>query len=148
LLYAKVWKFDLEIYIRNIKHCTDIDPTVDFVFPVNKIDRENNEKKVSWTNLKLTKCVLEGVTFETFQRTKYVFTSKDHCNMQQLFIVTSLRLLLPVKQTIFFGVDIFNPQKKNPQKLNVLFLVKNRRNYRLYCKIYGLCFSDTLIINN
>jgi len=77
---------------------------------------------------------------KTFQRTKYVFTSKDHCNMQQLFIVTLLRLLLPVIQTIFFGVDIFNPQKKNPQKLNVVFLVKNRRNYRLYCKIYGLCF--------
>jgi hypothetical protein len=26
---------------------TDIDPTVDFVFPVNKIDQENNEKLVS-----------------------------------------------------------------------------------------------------
>jgi hypothetical protein len=26
---------------------TDIDPTVDFVFPVNKIDRENSEKIVS-----------------------------------------------------------------------------------------------------
>jgi hypothetical protein len=25
---------------------TDIDPTVDFVFPVNKIDRENSEKIV------------------------------------------------------------------------------------------------------
>ena len=35
----------LKIYIRNIKHYTDIDPTVDFVYPVNKIDRENNEKK-------------------------------------------------------------------------------------------------------
>jgi hypothetical protein len=28
----------LKIYIRTIKHYTDIDPTVDFVFPVNKID--------------------------------------------------------------------------------------------------------------
>ena len=43
----------LKIYIRNIKHYTDIDPTVDFVFPVNKIDREKGEK----TNSKLTKCV-------------------------------------------------------------------------------------------
>ena len=33
----------LKIYIRNIKHYTNIDPTVDFVFPVNKIDRENSE---------------------------------------------------------------------------------------------------------
>ena len=47
LLYDKVWKF----YIKNIppkyiKVYTDIDPTVDFVFPVNKIDRENSEKIV------------------------------------------------------------------------------------------------------
>ena len=35
----------LKIYIWNIEHYTDIDPTVDFVFPVNKIDHENNEKK-------------------------------------------------------------------------------------------------------
>jgi hypothetical protein len=31
----------LKIYIRTIKHYTDIDPTVDFVFPVNKIHGEN-----------------------------------------------------------------------------------------------------------
>jgi hypothetical protein len=37
----------LKIYIRNIKHYTDIDPTVDFIFPVNKIDHENSEKIVS-----------------------------------------------------------------------------------------------------
>ena len=30
-----------------IKVYTNIDPTVDFVFPVNKIDRENSEKIVS-----------------------------------------------------------------------------------------------------
>jgi hypothetical protein len=33
-----------KIYIRNINLYTDIDPTVDFVFLVNKIDRENSEK--------------------------------------------------------------------------------------------------------
>ena len=33
----------IKIYIRTIKHYTDIDPTVDFVFPVNKIDRENSD---------------------------------------------------------------------------------------------------------
>jgi hypothetical protein len=32
------------IYEKYIKVYTDIDPTVDFVFPVNKIDRENSEK--------------------------------------------------------------------------------------------------------
>ena len=35
----------LKIYIRTIKIYTDIDPTVYFVFPFSKIDRENSEKK-------------------------------------------------------------------------------------------------------
>jgi hypothetical protein len=50
LLYDKVWKFDIKnIYPKYIKvyNDIDIDPTVDFVFPVNKIDRENCEKLVS-----------------------------------------------------------------------------------------------------
>jgi hypothetical protein len=47
-LYDKVWKFDIKnIYPKYIKVYTDIAPTVDFVFPVNKIDRENSEKIVS-----------------------------------------------------------------------------------------------------
>jgi hypothetical protein len=47
LLYDKVWKLDIKnIYPKYIKVYTDIDPTVDFVFPVNKIDRENSEKIV------------------------------------------------------------------------------------------------------
>jgi hypothetical protein len=37
-------KYISEIYQRLY---TDIDPTVDFVFPVNKIDRENSEKIAS-----------------------------------------------------------------------------------------------------
>jgi hypothetical protein len=41
-------KFDIKnIHPKYIKVYTDIDPTVDFVFPVNKIDRENSEKIVS-----------------------------------------------------------------------------------------------------
>jgi hypothetical protein len=32
---------------KYIKVYTDIDPTVEFVFPVNKIDHENSEKLVS-----------------------------------------------------------------------------------------------------
>jgi hypothetical protein len=52
----------LKIYIRNIKHYTDIGPTVDFVFPVNKIDREKGEK----TNLKLTKCVFRSFKLNMF----------------------------------------------------------------------------------
>ena len=34
----------LKIYIGTVKHYTDIDPTIDFVFPVNKIDRTNSGK--------------------------------------------------------------------------------------------------------
>ena len=51
----------LKIYIRNIKHYTDIDPTVDYVFPVNKIDREKGEK----TNSKLTNCVFRSCNQRT-----------------------------------------------------------------------------------
>jgi hypothetical protein len=48
LLYDEVWKFAIRnIYPKYTKVYTDIDPTVDFVFPVNKIDRENSEKIVS-----------------------------------------------------------------------------------------------------
>ena len=48
MLYDKVWRFDIKnIYPKYIKVYTDIDSTVDFVFPVNKIDRENSEKLVS-----------------------------------------------------------------------------------------------------
>ena len=36
----------LKIYIRNINLYTDIDPTVDFAFPANKIDHENSEKNM------------------------------------------------------------------------------------------------------
>jgi hypothetical protein len=41
-LYAKVWKFNFKNIYPTLY---DIDPTVDFVFPVNKIDRENSGKK-------------------------------------------------------------------------------------------------------
>jgi hypothetical protein len=48
MLYDQVWKFDIKnIHPNYIKVYTGIDPTVDFVFPVNKIDRENSEKIVS-----------------------------------------------------------------------------------------------------
>ena len=48
MLYDKVWKFNIRnIYPKYNKDYTDIDPTVDFVFPVNKIDWENSEKIVS-----------------------------------------------------------------------------------------------------
>ena len=44
----KVWKFDIKhIYPKYIKDYTDIDLIVDFVFPVNKTDRENSERIVS-----------------------------------------------------------------------------------------------------
>ena len=89
----------LKIYIRTVKHYTDIDPTVDFVFTGNKIDCANSGKN-------------------------------------SLFIVTlwncpsSLQLLLPVIQTIFFRHQDFQSAEKKIFK-NVFFLVQNRRNFTL-----------------
>jgi hypothetical protein len=115
----------LKIYIRNMKHYTDIDPTVDFVFPVNKIDREKGEK----TNLKLTKCVFRSCNL----RTKYVFTSKDHCNVHHFFYRSIASVVASCNTNNFFSVPRFSiRRKKNPQKLNVFFLDQNRRNDRLY----------------
>jgi hypothetical protein len=95
----KYENWTLKIYIRTVKHYTDIDPNVDFVFPVNKIDRTNSGKN-------------------------------------SLFIVTlwncpsSLQLLLPLIQTILFSTPRFSIRiKKKTQKLNVFFLVQNRRNF-------------------
>ena len=49
LLYDKVWKFDIKnIYPKYIKVYTHIGSTVDFVFPVNKIDREISEQIISY----------------------------------------------------------------------------------------------------
>ena len=47
-----------------------------------------------------------------------------------------------VIQTLFFCADIFKPQEKNQQEIDILFLVQHRknsacRNYRLNC-IYEL----------
>ena len=48
MLYDKVWRFDIKnIYPKYQRFNTDIDPTVDFIFPVNKIDCESSEKIVS-----------------------------------------------------------------------------------------------------
>jgi hypothetical protein len=47
MLYDKVLRFDIKnTYSKYQRFNTDIDPTVDFVLPVNKIDRENSEKIV------------------------------------------------------------------------------------------------------
>ena len=70
------------------------------------------------------------------------------------FIVTSLLLLLPVIQTIFFSVPRFTiRRKKNPQKLNVFFLDQNRRNFtpqklpviRYTDHIHFVSFSITIL---
>jgi hypothetical protein len=50
-------KIRQKIYIRNIKHFTDIDPAVDFVFPVNKIDREKGEKTIGRITVMCTSCL-------------------------------------------------------------------------------------------
>jgi hypothetical protein len=52
-----------KIYIRTIDHYTDIDPTVDFVFPVSKIDRKNSDKNSFLEKLEATKCVFRSCNF-------------------------------------------------------------------------------------
>ena len=50
----------LKIYIWTFKHYTDIDPTVDFAFPVNKIDCENSDKNSYIEKFEATKCVFRS----------------------------------------------------------------------------------------
>ena len=52
------------IYPKYIKVYTDIDPNVDFVFPVNKIDRENSEKLVSQDKFEVNQMRIQK--FENF----------------------------------------------------------------------------------
>ena len=49
----------LNIYISELSN-TDIDPTVDFIFPVNKIDRENSDKNSYLEKFEATKCVFKS----------------------------------------------------------------------------------------
>ena len=55
----------LKIYISEvcIKQYTDVDQTVDFVFPVSKIDGKNSDKNSYLENFEATKCVLGSCNF-------------------------------------------------------------------------------------
>ena len=61
------------------------------------------------------------------------FTSKDHCNVHQLFIVASCQLLLPVIQKFFFRCRDFQSEEKKSTKIKCLLfiIVKNYRNFTL-----------------
>ena len=81
--------------------------------------------------MKLTKCVFRSCNvWKLSKELSIFFTSKGHCNVHQLFIATSLQLLLPVIQTNFFSVPRFSiRRKRNPQKLKVIFSDHNRRSF-------------------
>jgi hypothetical protein len=49
----------LIIYISKLSNI-DIDPTVDFVFPVSKIDREKSDKNSYLEKSEVTKCVIRS----------------------------------------------------------------------------------------
>ena len=49
----------LIIYISKLSN-TDIDPTVDFIFPVSTIDREKNDKNSYLEKFEVTKCVIRS----------------------------------------------------------------------------------------
>jgi predicted nucleotidyltransferase component of viral defense system len=57
------------MYPKYQRFNTDIDPTVDFVFPVNKIDRENSEKIVSYDKFEVNQmCSTHSEAFENFPK--------------------------------------------------------------------------------
>jgi hypothetical protein len=93
--------------------------------------KQLNLKKIILLNLKLTKCIFRRCNLWKLSKELNMFwLLNDLCNVHQLFIVTSLQLLLPVIQTnFFFGAEISIRRNKNPQKLNVILLDQNRRNY-------------------
>jgi hypothetical protein len=72
-------------------------------------------------------------------RTKYVFTSNDHCNVHQLFIATSLQLLLPVIQTTFFSV----PRDRKYEVNSWIDIGINFDIFRMY--IFNVEFSYFII---
>jgi hypothetical protein len=62
-----------------------------------------------------------------------------------LFIATSLQLLLPVIETFFFSVPRFSIRRnKIPQKLNVIFLDQNRRNFTAEITGYTVYLNQRL----
>jgi hypothetical protein len=109
------------IYPKYITDCTDIDPTVDFVFPVNKIVK----KKFLKTNLKLTKCVFRSCNFWKLSKELNMFLLLRITVMSTSCLsFQSLQLLLPVIQTIFFRCrDFQSAEKKIQQKLKIKCLL-------------------------
>ena len=76
---AKIWKLAIKIYIRIIKHYTDIDPTINTwprIFPVYKIDREQSEENFSKERLKIPKRYSEAVTFWELSKGLNIFYDK------------------------------------------------------------------------
>jgi hypothetical protein len=64
--------------------------------------------------------------------------------VHQLFIVTSLQLLLPVKQAIFFiGAKIFNPQKKKSAKIKCLLFRPKPQKFHT-AEITGYTLVDVI----
>ena len=81
-------------------------------------------------------------SYQDFQRTKYVFTSKDHCNVYQLFIVTSIQLLLPVIQTIVCRCrDFQSAEEKKSAKIKCPLFSQKPQKLSLY-GIYSLRWYD------
>ena len=122
----------LKIYISEvcIKQYTDVDQTVDFVFPVSKIDGENSDKNSYLENFEATKCVLGSCNFWKFSNELNMFLllrttvlcTVVYRNIMKLSFIPSV--VASCNSNNFFGTKIFNPQK-----LNALCLVQNHRNF-------------------
>ena len=131
-------KSTLKIYIRTIQYYTDVDPTVDFVFPVNKIDFENSGKNSYNEQFEATKCVFRSCNLWKLSKKLIVF----------LFLRTTVLCTSCLSyhyETVlhcpnFLSTPRFSIRGQiNPQKWDILFLVQDRRNYRLY-DIYTIIY--------
>ena len=118
----------LKIYISElcIKQYTDVDPTVDFVFSVSKIERENSDKNSYLENFEATKCVFRSCNFWKLSnelnmflllRTTVLCTVVYRSIMKLSFIPS---VVASCNSTFFFGAEIFNPQKKKSAKIKCL----------------------------
>ena len=99
------------------------------------------------TNLKLTKCVFRSCNVWKLSKGLNMFLLLRITVMcTSWFIATSLQLLLPVIQKYFFSVPRFSiRRKKNPQKLNVIFLDHNCRYFTLQ-KLPVIRYSNLILL--
>ena len=117
LLYDQVWKFDIKnIYPKYqtlYRYRSNYWLRISENFLVNKIDREDSEKNSFLVKIEATKCVLRSYNLWKLFKELNIFVLLR-------IIVTSLQLLLPVIQTIFFRCCDFQSAENKFAKIKCL----------------------------